>query len=129
MWNSFPKCPDALPEKLEREDNKTIDKEYQNKQMTMRSISLDSPTTSERVPSWKISDSNAATIDYFRDRGTNDPVLEESMFTRRKNLISHFGVDETVSKREVEKINTYCLPVPSSVLPQEAQEALATTIR
>ncbi len=36
------------------------------------------------------------------------------IFVRRKNLAVHLGLDEKVSKKEVQKINTFSLPVPSS---------------
>ena len=67
-------------------------------------------------------------IHYFEDR-SNRSMSEDNLYTRRKNLAVHLGVDETVSMKEVQKINTYCLPVPSSALPPEAQEAIATTAR
>ena len=56
-------------------------------------------------------------------------MSEDNLYTRRKNLAVHLGVDETVSMKEVQKINTYCLPVQSSALPPEAQEAIASTAR
>ncbi|XP_059084860.1 uncharacterized protein LOC131881885 [Tigriopus californicus] len=52
-------------------------------------------------------------IRYFEDK-SNRSVSEDNLFTRRKNLAAHLGLDEKVSKKEVQKINTYCLPVPSS---------------
>ena len=67
-------------------------------------------------------------IHYFEDR-SNRSMSEDNLFTRRKNLAVHLGVDETVSMKEVQKINTYCLPVPSSALPPEAQESIASTTR
>lgn len=67
-------------------------------------------------------------IHYFEDR-SNRSMSEDNLYTRRKNLAVHLGIDETVSMKEVQKINTYCLPVPSSALPPEAQEAIATTAR
>ena len=67
-------------------------------------------------------------IHYFEDR-SNRSMSEDNLYTRRKNLAVHLGVDETVSMKEVQKINTYCLPVPSSALPPEAQEAIASTAR
>ena len=33
---------------------------------------------------------------------------------RRKNLAVHLGLDNKVGIREVQKINTYCLPVPAN---------------
>jgi len=67
-------------------------------------------------------------IHYFEDR-SNRSMSEDNLYTRRKNLAVHLGIDETVSMKEVQKINTYCLPVPSSALPPEAQEAIACTAR
>lgn len=67
-------------------------------------------------------------IHYFEDR-SNRSMSEDNLYTRRKNLAVHLGIDETVSMKEVQKINTYCLPVPSSALPPEAQEAMACTAR
>jgi len=67
-------------------------------------------------------------IHYFEDR-SNRSMSEDNLYTRRKNLAVHLGVDETVSMKEVQKINTYCLPVPSSALPPEAQEAIASSAR
>lgn len=51
-------------------------------------------------------------IRYFDDK-SNRSVSEDNLFTRRKNLAVHLGLDEKVSKKEVQKINTYSLPVPS----------------
>lgn len=67
-------------------------------------------------------------IHYFEDR-SNRSMSEDNLFTRRKNLAVHLGIDETVSQKEVQKINTYCLPLPSSALPSEAQDSIASTIR
>ena len=50
---------------------------------------------------------------YFEDK-SNRTQSEDNLFTRRKNLAVHLGLDENVSLREIQKINTYSLPVPSS---------------
>ena len=54
-------------------------------------------------------------IHYFEDRN-NRSWSQDSLLTRRRNLASHLGVDETVDRKEVQKINASSLPVPSSVL-------------
>jgi len=46
---------------------------------------------------------------------------------RRKNLAVHLGLDDKVGIREVQKINTYCLPVPATTL-DEIPEAAAAAI-
>ena len=50
---------------------------------------------------------------YFEDK-SNRSMSEDNLFTRRKNLAVHLGLDENVSLREIQKINTFSLPVPSS---------------
>ena len=55
------------------------------------------------------------TLDYFEDRTPPD-----ELFTRRKNLTAHLGVDETVSPQEIQKINTHCLPLPITPPHKEA---------
>lgn len=59
-------------------------------------------------------------IRYFEDK-SNRSVSEDNLFTRRKNLAAHLGLDEKVSKKEVQKINTYCLPVPSSANSDQSE--------
>ena len=51
---------------------------------------------------------------YFEDRN-NRSFSEDCLFTRRRNLAAHLGVDETVSKKDLHMINVYALPLPSSV--------------
>ena len=51
---------------------------------------------------------------YFEDRN-NRSFSEDCLFTRRRNLAAHLGVDETVSKKELYMINVYALPLPASV--------------
>ena len=53
---------------------------------------------------------------YFEDK-SNRTQSEDNLFTRRKNLAVHLGLDENVSLKEIQKINTYSLPVPSSATP------------
>ena len=53
---------------------------------------------------------------YFEDK-SNRSMSEDNLFTRRKNLAVHLGLDENVSLREIQKINTFSLPVPSSATP------------
>ena len=53
-------------------------------------------------------------ISYFREKN-NRSVSETGLFNRRKNLASHLGVDESVEKKDVDKINMAILPFPSSV--------------
>ena len=45
----------------------------------------------------------------LRGRKNPSPISFHSLFLprRRKNLAVHLGLDDTVSKREVQKINTY----------------------
>lgn len=46
---------------------------------------------------------------------------------RRKNLAVHLGLDDKTNFREIQKINTYCLPVPATTFeePAEASSAIA----
>ena len=48
---------------------------------------------------------------YFENRSSSDNCL----FARRRNLAAHFGVDETVCKKDLNMINVYALPLPASV--------------
>ena len=59
---------------------------------------------------------------YFEDK-SNRSMSEDNLFTRRKNLAVHLGLDDKVSLREIQKINTYSLPVPSSATPFNATAA------
>ena len=52
---------------------------------------------------------------YFEDRN-NRSFSESCLFTRRKNLAAHLGVDETVSKKDSNMINVYALPLPASAI-------------
>ena len=56
---------------------------------------------------------------YFEDRN-NRSFSEDCLFTRRRNLAAHLGVDETVSKKELNMINVHALPLPSSVQKTKA---------
>ena len=51
---------------------------------------------------------------YFEDTN-NRSLSEDCLFTRRRNLASHLGVDETISKKELGMINVHALPLPASV--------------
>ena len=51
-------------------------------------------------------------IAYFRDTRS---FSDEGLFNRRKNLAKHLGVDESVEKQDLDKINMAILPFPSSV--------------
>ena len=51
-------------------------------------------------------------IAYFR--GTRS-FSDKCLFNRRKNLAKHLGVDESVEKQDLDKINLAILPFPSSV--------------
>ena len=51
---------------------------------------------------------------YFEDRN-NRSLSENCLFTRRRNLAAHLGVDETVSKKDLSMINVHALPLPASV--------------
>ena len=53
-------------------------------------------------------------ISYFREKNTRS-VSETGLFNRRKNFASHLGVDESVEKKDVDRINMSRLPFPSSV--------------
>lgn len=67
-------------------------------------------------------------IRYFEDK-SNRSVSEDNLFTRRKNLAVHLGLDEKVGMREVQKINTYSLPVPSSATPFSPHQTSASAAR
>ena len=51
---------------------------------------------------------------YFEDKN-NRSLSEDYLFTRRRNLATHLGVDETVSKKDLSMINVHALPLPASV--------------
>ena len=51
---------------------------------------------------------------YVEDRN-NRSFSDDCLFTRRRNLAIHLGVDETVSKKELNMINIHALPLPASV--------------
>ena len=53
-------------------------------------------------------------LKYFEDRN-NRPFSTDCVFTRRRNLSAHLGVDETVSKKDLNMINFQALPRPTSV--------------
>ena len=53
-------------------------------------------------------------IAYFRDTN-NRSFSEQCLFNRRKNLAKHLGVDESVEKQDLDKINMATLPFPSAV--------------
>ena len=53
-------------------------------------------------------------LKYFEDR-SNRSFSADCLFTRRRHLSAHRGVDETVSKKDFNMINVYALPLPSSV--------------
>ena len=59
---------------------------------------------------------------YFEDRN-NRSFSADCLFTRRRNLAAHLGVDETVSKKDLEMINIHALPITSSV--QRSREDLS----
>ena len=50
-------------------------------------------------------------IAYFRDTRS---FSDEGLFNKRKNLAKHLGVDESVEKQDLDKINMATLPFPSS---------------
>ena len=54
---------------------------------------------------------------YFEDRN-NRSFSEACLFTRRRNLSAHLGVDENVSKKDLHMINVHALPLPLSI-PKE----------
>ena len=59
-------------------------------------------------------------IKYFKGKN-NRSWSNDNVLTRRRNLVSHLGVDESVGRMEVEKINVQCLPLPASAIqPQES---------
>ena len=60
---------------------------------------------------------------YFEDRSKRS-FSEHCLFTRRRNLAAHLGVDETVSKKELNMINVHALPLPAS-----AQKSKITSAR
>ena len=63
-------------------------------------------------------------ISYFEDRNHRS-CSQDSLFTRRRNLATHLGVDESVCKSEVQSINVHALPIPASAI-HESQESLVS---
>ena len=61
-------------------------------------------------------------LKYFEDRN-NRSFSEDCLFTRRRNLAAHLGVDESVSKKDVNMINVHALPLPASVQKSKATPA------
>ena len=60
-------------------------------------------------------------ISYFEDRN-NRSCTHGNLFTRRRNLTEHFGVDHSVGVEEVQEINKCALPL--NVSPVQSQEEL-----
>ena len=65
-------------------------------------------------------------IRYFEDRN-NRSWSQDSLLTRRRNLAVHLGVDESVCKTEVQKINVHSLPL--RVSPIQPHESLSRCSR
>ena len=63
-------------------------------------------------------------IRYFEDRNHRS-CSQDSLFTRRRNLATHLGVDESVCKSEVQSINVHALPIPASAI-HESEESLVS---
>ena len=59
---------------------------------------------------------------YFEDRN-NRSFSADCLFTRRRNLSAHLGLDENVSKKDLQMINVYALPLPASA--QKSRDNLA----
>ena len=55
-------------------------------------------------------------LQYFETKKTNSAIISEEnhLLTRRRNLAAHLGVDESVSKKDLQLINVYSLPLPPS---------------
>ena len=66
------------------------------------------------------------TIRYFEDRNKRS-WSQDSLLTRRRNLAVHLGVDESVCKTEVQKINVHSLPL--RVSPIQPHEGLSRCSR
>ena len=58
-------------------------------------------------------------VQYVLDKIQSKPKLMvfllNLLFNRRKNLAKHLGVDDSVEKQDLDKINMAILPFPSSV--------------
>lgn len=61
---------------------------------------------------------------YFSDK-KNRSMSEDNLYTRRKNLAVHLGLDEKVPRREIQKITTICLPIPAEAAPTPMSKAPA----
>ena len=55
-------------------------------------------------------------LEYFENKKTGSSIASEEnrLLTRRRNLAAHLGVDESVSKKDLQLINVYSLPLPPS---------------
>ena len=55
-------------------------------------------------------------LQHFENKRTNSAIISEEnhLLTRRRNLAAHLGVDESVSKKDLQLINVYSLPLPPS---------------
>ena len=62
-------------------------------------------------------------IRYFEDR-SNRTWSHDNLFTRRRNLVAHLGVDETTSRQEVQRISQHSLPTPASALQAQGKRCL-----
>ena len=65
-------------------------------------------------------------IKYFED-AIKRSSSEGSLFTRRRNLSAHLGIDESVSKKEVQIVTLQCLPLPVST--RSSQKSLSRCSR
>ena len=62
---------------------------------------------------------------YFENRS----LSQDCIFTRRRNLSAHLGVDETVSKKELQMINVHALPLPASVQKSSRENSIRYRFR
>ena len=55
-------------------------------------------------------------LEYFENKKAGSSIIsdENRLLTRRRNLAAHLGVDESVSKKDLQLINVYSLPLPPS---------------
>ena len=127
---SKPPDPQTLPDQLQSiaEDEEVVALEKKKTRAVEVDMTNMTPAQVKRATMVK------KCIKYFEDK-SNRSVSEDNLFTRRKNLAVHLGLDETVGIKEVQKINTYCLPVPSSatsfdaeapVVPKDVPQAVDT---
>ena len=100
----------------------TPKKSVPNNDLFLVVVLLQSPAKARRANVVKKS------ILYFSDK-KNRSMSEDNLYTRRKNLAVHLGLDEKVPRREIQKITTICLPIPAEAAPTVLSKTQASLVK